>query len=123
MAAPRHRAYGATKHAVVGLSRGLRAEAAGRGVKVTVVCRGYVGTSILRNGVDLQGPAEDSIRRTGLRPYPVEKAARRILRGVARNEETIVFPLHAHAAQWIARLAPWFIERRVAGEMAAHRAL
>jgi NAD(P)-dependent dehydrogenase (short-subunit alcohol dehydrogenase family) len=121
--APLSVAYAATKSAVVGLSRSLRFEAAGRGVKVSVVCPGYVGTAILRNGVDLQGPAAESIERTGLRPYPVEKAARRILRGVARNEETIVFPLHAHAARWIARLAPWFIERRVAGEMAAHRAL
>jgi NAD(P)-dependent dehydrogenase (short-subunit alcohol dehydrogenase family) len=121
--APLSAAYGATKHAVVGLSRSLRLEAAGRGVKVSVVCPGYVGTGILRNGVDLQGRAAESIERTGLRPYPVEKAARRILRGVARNEETIVFPLHAHAARWIARLAPWFIERRVAGEMAEHRAL
>ena len=34
--------YTATKHAVVGLSLGLRAEAAGRGVKVSVVCPSFI---------------------------------------------------------------------------------
>lgn len=36
--------YTATKHAVVGLSLGLRAEAAGRGVRVSVVCPSFVDT-------------------------------------------------------------------------------
>src|ERR671915_112136 len=39
--------YTATKHAVVGLSLGLRAEAASRGVKVSVVCPGFVDTPLL----------------------------------------------------------------------------
>ena len=41
--------YTATKHAVVGLSLGLRAEAAGRGVKVSVVCPSFVDTPLLHN--------------------------------------------------------------------------
>ena len=40
-------AYGATKHAVVGLSSTLRIEAASFGVKVSVVCPGLVDTPIL----------------------------------------------------------------------------
>jgi NAD(P)-dependent dehydrogenase (short-subunit alcohol dehydrogenase family) len=116
-------AYAATKHAVVGLSQSLRMEVAGRGVKVSVVCPGLVETAILRNGVDLQRPGADVIERAGLRPYPVGKAARRILRGVARNEAVILFPLHAHVARWIWRLAPGILERRVAREMAEYRRL
>ncbi len=41
---PASTAYAATKSAVIGLSTSLRAEAAGLGVKVSVVCPGYVQT-------------------------------------------------------------------------------
>jgi NAD(P)-dependent dehydrogenase (short-subunit alcohol dehydrogenase family) len=45
--------YAMTKHAVVGLSLSLRAEAAGYGVRVTAVCPGVVDTPILdRGGLD-----------------------------------------------------------------------
>ncbi|MCP4591902.1 MAG: SDR family oxidoreductase, partial [bacterium] len=40
-------AYSATKHAVVGLSTLLRAEGAGLGVKVSVVCPGAIRTGIV----------------------------------------------------------------------------
>jgi NAD(P)-dependent dehydrogenase (short-subunit alcohol dehydrogenase family) len=43
-------AYCATKHAVVGLSASLRAEAAALGIKVSVVCPGFVETGIFRSG-------------------------------------------------------------------------
>jgi NAD(P)-dependent dehydrogenase (short-subunit alcohol dehydrogenase family) len=118
---PLNVAYAATKYAVVGLSQSLRMEAAGRGVNVSVVCPGLVATGILRNAVQLDTAGVDVSARVGLRPYPVEKAARAILRGVARNDAVIVFPAHAHAARWLWRLAPWFIERRVAREMAEYR--
>ena len=42
-------AYSATKHAVVGLSRALRVEAAQHGVKVTAVCPGLVQTPIVEH--------------------------------------------------------------------------
>ena len=41
---PGFAAYGASKHAVVGLSTSLRAEAAEYGVKVSAVCPGFVRT-------------------------------------------------------------------------------
>lgn len=38
--------YAAAKHAIVGLTRSLRPEAAGFGVGVTVVCAGFVETDL-----------------------------------------------------------------------------
>jgi NAD(P)-dependent dehydrogenase (short-subunit alcohol dehydrogenase family) len=118
---PLNVAYAATKHAVVGLSRSLRMEGAGRGVKVSVVCPGLVDTAIIRSGVNLEGPGEKVVARTGLRPYPAERAARQILRGVARNDAVIVFPLHAHVARWLWSLAPWILERRAESALRGHR--
>ena len=48
---PGNVAYATTKHAVVGLSISLRAEAAQLGVRVSVLCPGFVRTTILEGGV------------------------------------------------------------------------
>jgi len=48
--APLTTSYSATKHAVVGLSKGLRAEAADLGVKVSVLCPGVIRTPALSGG-------------------------------------------------------------------------
>ena len=42
--------YGATKNAVLGLSRALRVEGASRGVRVSALCPGVVRTPILPGG-------------------------------------------------------------------------
>ncbi len=84
--------YATTKHAVVGLSTGLRAEAAGLGVKVSAVCPGIIDTP-LKYGTRLINPDADRDKLLNSLPiklYPVEDCARDILRGVARNQGIII---------------------------------
>jgi short-subunit dehydrogenase len=50
MPSPASVAYAATKHAVVGLSTSLRAEAAQLGIRVSVICPGVIRTPILEGG-------------------------------------------------------------------------
>jgi len=52
-----------TKHAVVGLSTALRSEAAGYGIKVTVLCPGFVDTPIKDNARYLNNTRECGHRR------------------------------------------------------------
>jgi NAD(P)-dependent dehydrogenase (short-subunit alcohol dehydrogenase family) len=98
--------YCATKHAVVGLSTSLRAEGEALGVKVTVVCPGYVQTHIYDTTPVLNVDKAKAIDKIPVKMMDPTKAADRILRGVARNRAIIVFPLHARALWWILRLHP-----------------
>jgi NAD(P)-dependent dehydrogenase (short-subunit alcohol dehydrogenase family) len=104
--------YTATKHAVVGLSLGLRAEAASRGVKVSVVCPGFVDTPMLTNvnpglpETPISGNARDDIKRSVPRLYSADKLARDIMRGVRKNQALIVAPASGRAAWRSMRLLP-----------------
>jgi NAD(P)-dependent dehydrogenase (short-subunit alcohol dehydrogenase family) len=104
--APLEASYGAAKFGVVGLSYALRAEGAALGVKVSVVCPGFIDTPILQNS-----PIRASIERERLlamipwRMTP-EGCARVILDGVAKNRGTIVVTRHARALWWLHRLSP-----------------
>jgi NAD(P)-dependent dehydrogenase (short-subunit alcohol dehydrogenase family) len=91
---PRSTAYAATKHAVVGLSTSLRAEAAPHGVRVSVVLPGTVDTKIFDSAINLA----DYNYRTAIERVPMAltspaAAAEAILRGVIRNDAHIAFPL------------------------------
>ncbi|GAA5059666.1 NAD(P)-dependent dehydrogenase (short-subunit alcohol dehydrogenase family) [Thermocatellispora tengchongensis] len=104
--------YTASKHAVVGLSLALRAEAAAHGVRVTAVCPGFVDTPLLDHvnpGLPPTGIArharEGAVQVQG-RLYPAHKLAADIMRGVARNRALVVAPGSARIAWLLARLAP-----------------
>ena len=102
-------AYAATKHAVVGLSMGLRPEAARHGVRVSALCPGSVETPILDRPPDADLPsadtppvtARDYARVLGFTPMPVELLAHRAVRAMARDRALIVEP---HAARMLWRL-------------------
>ena len=120
--------YAMTKHAVVGLSTSLRAEAASRGVRVTAVCPGFTDTAIL-DTVDFDGLAPTSMGGRarefaselpgGL--YTPEALARDIVDGIARNRRLIIAPRSARAAVLANRLIPSTVERRVRDQVASMR--
>ena len=99
--------YSTTKHAVVGLSTSLRLEAAGLGVKVTVLCPGPVQTNIASSATKLVDESKENfflnIFTMGMDTI---KAAKVILRGVSRNKAIIVFPFHARITWWLYRIYP-----------------
>ncbi|MFI6927018.1 SDR family NAD(P)-dependent oxidoreductase [Nonomuraea spiralis] len=104
--------YTATKHAVVGLSLALRAEAAAYGVRVSVVCPGFTDTPLLDHAnpglppTELAANVRSAAVRAQGRLYPVDALADDILRGVARNKALIVAPASGRAAWRVARLWP-----------------
>jgi len=107
--------YAASKHAVVGLSMSLRAEAADLGVQVSVACPGYVATQILKRTrfrkLDNEGLQED----VPFAPMPADRCAEIILRGVAKNKGLITVGKMVSWEWWLQRFFPGLEERLVGG--------
>lgn len=119
-------AYAATKHAVVGLSLSLRPEAAAHGVRVTVVCPGFVRTPLLA-GPPVEGLAEtgpdDAIKQVW--PFELmdpEVLATEVLRGLVRNRALIVTPRPARWIWRVFRLFPTWVVRQIEKAFAKHAA-
>jgi len=103
--------YGMTKHAVVGLSQSLRIEAAGHGVRVSVVCPGVIRTPILDGGrygrVIGDIPSEKTMAMwERLRPMDPDIFARKVLDQVALNRAIIIVPGWWKIFWWMYRLSP-----------------
>lgn len=105
---PTNAPYCATKHAVVGMSLALRIEGEDLGVRVSVVCPGFVETNIFTASEAVNVPQEQLIGNIPLPKVSATEAAERILEGVARNRAVIIFPAYARIMWWLNRLSPWF---------------
>lgn len=108
-------AYAAAKHAVVGLSNSLRAECANTGVRVSVLCPGFVRTAILNGGgkygkVLYEMPPDRHHQLLEMiekfKPISPRVFAKRALNSVAKNRAIIVIPSWWKLFWWIYRLFP-----------------
>src|SRR4051812_36987486 len=86
--------YTTSKHGVVGLSRSLRVEGKSYNIKVTVVCPGFIESSIYESAELINAVASDRRSLIPFKMVPVDKAVSIILKGVASNKAMIVFPFY-----------------------------
>jgi NAD(P)-dependent dehydrogenase (short-subunit alcohol dehydrogenase family) len=102
--------YTASKHAVVALSKALRAEADRHGVRVSVLCPGVIRTPILNGGKygRYEGVSQETLLKSWepLRPMAPEKFAERALRAVLRGDAIIIAPTWWKALWLLDRLSP-----------------
>jgi short-subunit dehydrogenase len=105
-------AYATTKHAVVGLSTSLRAEAAHMGIRVSVLCPGVIRTPILEGGGKygkmLVEVSPEKLRdaRERFTPMSPRIFAEKVLNAVAKNKAIIIFPSWWKLFWWTNRLSP-----------------
>jgi NAD(P)-dependent dehydrogenase (short-subunit alcohol dehydrogenase family) len=97
--------YVASKHAVVGLTKSLRGEAAHYGVKVSLVCPGVVETPIYDTSpiVGFDKTKSLALWPKGISP---EVCAAELLRGVDKNQAVIVVTPLARMLDRVQRLSP-----------------
>jgi NAD(P)-dependent dehydrogenase (short-subunit alcohol dehydrogenase family) len=113
--APLLTAYGMTKHGVLGLSVGLRAEGAGKGVQVSVVCPGFIDTPIFDSTTYVKTNKEMtwSIKPPWIKMMSSDACAMDILRGVARNKGIIPVQTPAYIMWWLNRINPGIIDAQM----------
>ncbi|MER5302079.1 SDR family oxidoreductase [Streptomyces lasiicapitis] len=106
-------AYSTSKAAVLMLSECLRAELAGQGIGVSVICPGFVNTNITATARFAGVSADEEKRRQkksarlyGLRNYPPEKVADAVLRAVVRNQAVVPVTPEARGAHLMSRFTP-----------------
>jgi NADP-dependent 3-hydroxy acid dehydrogenase YdfG len=99
--------YAATKHAVVGFSASLRAEAKHFSVRVTAVCPAFVDTR-LGQTTGLATSLAEAPNLAPIRGMPPDRCARRILSAVSRNRPVVSIPAIAGMAAWLYGVAPGF---------------
>jgi NAD(P)-dependent dehydrogenase (short-subunit alcohol dehydrogenase family) len=103
--------YVASKHALVGLSDGLRAELAKEGIYVTTVCPGLMRTGSHVNA-EFKGKREQEFSwfavsdALPLTSMDARRAARRIVQACRYGEPHLTLTFQAKAAQALATLAP-----------------
>jgi len=98
--------YSVTKHAVVNYTKILRLEAKALGIKVNVVCPGFISTSIGKNAIlaNSNQSWRDNTINMAAKGISVDKAVNHILKGVAANKEVIIFPFLIKTTSLLTRL-------------------
>lgn len=107
---PTNLPYSATKSAVAGLSMSLRAEAQDLGIKVSVVCPGFIRSNIFDATEMVNVPREAIVSNIAFKLVETDVAADKILSGVTKNKAVIVFPSYAKILWWIYRLSPALVK-------------
>lgn len=109
---PLRSAYAASKHALHGFFNALRAETHRQGIRVTIVCPGYIRTKVSENALRGDGTAYGKLDDTHAKAMLPEAAAPVILRGVAAGRREVhvggkeiwAIPLQRHFPRLLARL-------------------
>lgn len=114
--------YAATKFAVVGLSHALRAAGTDRGIRVNVVCPGWIDTPLLDGAWPEDLPIPPSVAasptmreglvKLGVRIYPADRLAEDTLRGLERDKPVLVIPSEWHRNWLLFRFVPGLVERK-----------
>lgn len=112
---PHRSAYAASKHALHGYYDCLRAEVAGDGVHVTLICPGFVATNVSKNALKGDGTPTNKSTEEITNGMPPDEAAAQILAAVrSKKSEAYVGRLGKdRLALTLQRFAPGLLERIV----------
>jgi NAD(P)-dependent dehydrogenase (short-subunit alcohol dehydrogenase family) len=99
--------YVATKHAVTGLTLGLRPEGRVYGVRVNLLCPGFLETEIHDHSRKVTDYLREEPSRGKKSPFPTAaKVIGQMMRGVERDRAIIVAPRLHKVFWWMYRLVP-----------------
>jgi len=107
-------AYAASKHALHGFFDSLRAEVHDDGLRVTLVCPGFVKTNIAHNALTEDGvplsAKKDEVQEIGI---PPAQCARQIADAIEREKEEVYIGGWETLGVYAKRLAPTLFNRAI----------
>lgn len=103
---PMRSTYAASKHALHGFFDSLRAEHHADGIRVTMVCPGFVHTAISIHALTGDGTPQGTMDRATARGIPPEDCARALLDATARRAEEVYVGGLERLGVYLARYAP-----------------
>ncbi len=111
VATPRRSAYAAAKHALHGFYNALRAELHADGIRVTLVCPGYVRTELSLHALDSTGNRHARMDSGPARAMSADTFAARLLPRLAAGREEIVIGGREIYAIHLQRFFPRIVAR------------
>lgn len=108
---PMRSAYAASKHALHGYFDSLRAETHDDGIRVTMVCPGFVATEVGANAVTSDGTPLGETRQVEPKGIPPEDCAQAIATSIQENKAEVVIGGWETAGVYVKRIAPGLFRR------------
>ena len=113
IATPLRSGYAAAKHALHGFFEALRAEEHAAGIRVTMVCPGFIRTRITYHALTADGSAQGTLDRAQAEGMDPVECARRIVAAVEAGRDEVLVGGKERFAVYLWRLAPWLFRRIV----------
>lgn len=110
---PRRSAYAASKHALHGFFDALRAEVYQEGLRVTIVCPGYIKTNLSFNALTGEGGTHGQMDPTQAKGLAPATLAARILQAIDRQEEELLVGGKEVLAVYLKRFFPRLYSRMI----------
>ncbi len=111
---PLRSSYAASKHALHGFYDALRAEHYSDGIKVSIICPGFIHTSISINALKGDGSKQNTMDKAQASGMSPEECARRIVKAIKSNkEETYIGGFREIGGIYIKRFFPDLFSRIV----------
>lgn len=112
-AAPFRTGYAAAKHALHGFFDGLRSEYYDQGIRVTMVCPGYISTDISKNALSGDGAKTGKMDEKTQQGISAEVCAQKIVKATYRQKEEVYIGRSEILAIYIKRFFPSLLSRIV----------
>lgn len=86
----RRSSYSASKHALHGYFDSLRSEVYDKGINITIICPGYINTSISNNAINGDGSLYNKLDDNQVNGISAHDCALEILKAVSQNKEEVI---------------------------------
>ncbi|RYF47991.1 MAG: SDR family NAD(P)-dependent oxidoreductase, partial [Cytophagaceae bacterium] len=103
--------YCASKHALHGFFDALRAETHAEGLRVTLVCPGYIRTPISMNALDANGQKHGRMDENQEKGMSASEFARQLLRAVSQQKEEVYIGGKETYGIYLKRFLPGLLSR------------